>query len=75
MFLASILHPHFTRANVISLVLPPSEVPEEQIRSDRQKIRLGKRKAISDLLNNTREELFSGEFDRWFLCHLFLALR
>jgi len=44
-------------------VLPPSEVPEEQIKSDRQKIRLGKRKAISDLLNNTREELFSGEFD------------
>ena len=64
MCLASILHPRFTRANVVSLVLPPSEVPEEQIRSDRQKIRLGKRKAISDLLNNTREELFSGEFDR-----------
>lgn len=45
-------------------VLPPSEVPGEEIRSDRQKTRLGKRKAISDLLNNTREELFSGEFDR-----------
>ena len=56
-------------------MLPPSEVPEEQIKSDRQKTRLGKRKAISDLLNSTREELFSGEFDRWFLCHLFLALR
>ena len=64
MFLASILHPNFTRTNMIFLVLPPSEVPEEQIKSDRQKIRLGKRKAISDLLNNTREELFSGEFDR-----------
>ncbi|KAF8808114.1 Gcd10p-domain-containing protein [Phlegmacium glaucopus] len=44
-------------------VLPPSELPEEQIKSDRQKTRLGKRKAISDLLSNTREELFSGEFD------------
>jgi len=44
-------------------VLPPSEVPEEQVKSDRQKTRLGKRKAVSDLLSHTREELFSGEFD------------
>jgi tRNA (adenine-N(1)-)-methyltransferase non-catalytic subunit len=43
---------------------PLCEVSQEQIKLDRQKIRLGKRKAISDLLNNTRQELFSGEFDR-----------
>ena len=59
----SISHSHFTPTHV-DLVLPPSELPEEQIKSDRQKTRLGKRKAISDLLNSTREELFSGEFDR-----------
>ncbi|PPQ69782.1 hypothetical protein CVT26_014170 [Gymnopilus dilepis] len=44
-------------------ILPPSEAPEGQVKSERQKHRLNKRKAISDLLSNTREELFSGEFD------------
>ncbi|PPQ67924.1 hypothetical protein CVT25_000336 [Psilocybe cyanescens] len=44
-------------------ILPPAELPQEQVKSERQKNRLNKRKAISDLLSNTREELFSGEFD------------
>ncbi|RDB29668.1 tRNA (adenine(58)-N(1))-methyltransferase non-catalytic subunit TRM6 [Hypsizygus marmoreus] len=44
-------------------ILPPSDVPTDQIRSERQKSRLNKRKAVTDLLSNTREELFSGEFD------------
>ncbi|KDR85722.1 hypothetical protein GALMADRAFT_1325199 [Galerina marginata CBS 339.88] len=44
-------------------ILPPSEAPDGQVKSDRQKDRLNKRKAISDLLLNTREELFSGEFE------------
>ncbi|KAJ7293039.1 Gcd10p family-domain-containing protein [Mycena rebaudengoi] len=42
---------------------PPVDLPPDEIKSDRQKSRLNKRKAASDLLNGTREELFSGEFD------------
>ncbi|KAF8167364.1 Gcd10p family-domain-containing protein [Crassisporium funariophilum] len=49
-------------------VLPPSELPTEQIKSDRQKSRLGKRKVISDLLTSTREDLFSGEFESLAIC-------
>ncbi|EAU92549.2 eukaryotic translation initiation factor 3 62 kDa subunit [Coprinopsis cinerea okayama7 len=44
-------------------IVPPSELPSEEIRSERQKSRLKKRKAINDLLNNTREDLFAGEFN------------
>ena len=44
-------------------VLPPSDLPQDQVKSERQKHRLNKRKAISDLLSNTREELFAGEFE------------
>ncbi|KAJ7161279.1 Gcd10p family-domain-containing protein [Mycena crocata] len=44
-------------------LVPPVDVPSDQIRSDRQKSRLNKRKAATDLLNSTREELFAGEFD------------
>ncbi|KAJ6621065.1 Gcd10p family-domain-containing protein [Mycena sp. CBHHK59/15] len=44
-------------------LVPPVDIPPDQIRSDRQKGRLNKRKAASDLLNGTREELFAGEFD------------
>ncbi|KAF8899064.1 Gcd10p family-domain-containing protein [Infundibulicybe gibba] len=44
-------------------VTPPVDLPSEQIRSDRQKARLNKRKAVSDLVMNTREELFGGGFD------------
>lgn len=47
--------------------MPPSEVPTDQIRSDRQKVRLSKRKAVTDGLTNTREELFAGEFDAYVL--------
>ncbi|KAF5368394.1 hypothetical protein D9758_002197 [Tetrapyrgos nigripes] len=42
---------------------PPSDVPPEEIRSDRQKQRLKKRKLVNDALDKTREELFAGEFD------------
>ncbi|TFY56088.1 hypothetical protein EVJ58_g7850 [Rhodofomes roseus] len=34
-----------------------------KIKSDAQKSRLNKRKAVSETLNQTREELFAGEFD------------
>ncbi|KAF5312145.1 hypothetical protein D9619_002600 [Psilocybe cf. subviscida] len=44
-------------------ILPPFDPVEGVVRSDRQKQRLNKRKAVSDLLNNTRDELFSGEFE------------
>ncbi|KAJ6520121.1 Gcd10p-domain-containing protein [Mycena sanguinolenta] len=42
---------------------PPTDVPSEKIKSDRQQSRLNKRKVAIDLLNSTREELFAGEFD------------
>lgn len=44
-------------------LIPPSELPSSEIRSERQKSRLGKRKSINDALHATRQELFSGEFD------------
>ena len=44
-------------------VVPPSELPPEEIRSERQKSRLIKRKAMNEVLQATRNELFSGEFD------------
>lgn len=44
-------------------VLPPSELPSDQIRSERQKSRLNKRKAALDFLNKTRDDLFAGGFD------------
>ncbi|KAJ3861782.1 Gcd10p-domain-containing protein [Lentinula novae-zelandiae] len=46
-----------------SLVHAPVEVPADEIRSDRQKTRLRKRKVAHELLENTREELFAGEFE------------
>jgi len=66
--------PHITAGILVSLnwatseedytpIIPPSNVPPDQIRSERQKSRLNKRKAVTDLLTSTREELFSGEFD------------
>ncbi len=45
------------------LVLPPSDVPADEIKSERQKARLKKRKLVIDALASTREELFAGEFD------------
>ncbi|KAG6889975.1 hypothetical protein C0995_012935 [Termitomyces sp. Mi166 len=44
-------------------IIPPSDIPQDQIRSERQKSRLNKRKAVTNLVTNTREELFNGEFD------------
>ncbi|KAG7099670.1 hypothetical protein E1B28_001495 [Marasmius oreades] len=44
-------------------IMAPSDLTPEEIRSDRQKSRLKKRKLISDALAKTREELFAGEFD------------
>ncbi|GLB35838.1 putative eukaryotic translation initiation factor 3 62 kDa subunit [Lyophyllum shimeji] len=66
--------PHVTSGVLVSLnwatseedyipIIPPSDVPPDQIRSERQKSRLNKRKAVTDLLTRTRDELFSGEFD------------
>lgn len=47
----------------ISSVLAPLEPASGRIRSERQRLRLDKRKSTSDTLMNTRQELFSGEFD------------
>ncbi|KAN0100372.1 Gcd10p family domain containing protein [Tylopilus felleus] len=44
-------------------VLAPLEPASGRIRSERQRLRLDKRKSTSDTLMNTRQELFSGEFD------------
>jgi len=44
-------------------VMPPTAPPDGQFHSERQKSRLNKRKAVSDSLASTREELFAGEFD------------
>jgi tRNA (adenine-N(1)-)-methyltransferase non-catalytic subunit len=45
------------------LVMGPSDVAADQVKSVKQKTRLDKRKAVSDALTSTREELFTGEFD------------
>ncbi|KAJ8702169.1 tRNA (adenine(58)-N(1))-methyltransferase non-catalytic subunit trm6 [Pleurotus ostreatus] len=39
------------------------DVEEDQIRSDKQRIRVNKRRAASDFLQSTREDLFAGEFE------------
>ncbi|KAI0322994.1 Gcd10p-domain-containing protein [Amylostereum chailletii] len=39
----------------------PTEAKEEPEKSEKHKVRLNKRKAVSDLLANTREELFAGD--------------
>ncbi|KAH7930926.1 Gcd10p-domain-containing protein [Leucogyrophana mollusca] len=44
-------------------IMAPSEPPNGQIRSERQRVRLDKRKVASDTLSSAREELFAGEFD------------
>ncbi|KAI3622705.1 eukaryotic translation initiation factor 3 62 kda subunit [Moniliophthora roreri] len=44
-------------------IMAPTEVPSAEIKSERQKSRLKKRKLVSDALMRTREELFAGEFE------------
>nr|GAT61025.1 predicted protein [Mycena chlorophos] len=44
-------------------LVPPVDLSPDQIKSDRQKSRINKRKAALDLLNSNREELFAGGFD------------
>ncbi|KAF9225523.1 Gcd10p-domain-containing protein [Gyrodon lividus] len=44
-------------------LLAPLDPPSGRIRSERQRLRLDKRKSASDMLMNTRQELFAGEFD------------
>ncbi|KAG6380931.1 Gcd10p-domain-containing protein [Boletus reticuloceps] len=44
-------------------VMAPLEPTSGRIRSERQRLRLDKRRLTSDALMNTRQELFSGEFD------------
>lgn len=44
-------------------ILPPSEISEPSVKSERQKSRLNKRKALTEHLHSTRQELFDGEFD------------
>ncbi|KAL0951615.1 hypothetical protein HGRIS_008296 [Hohenbuehelia grisea] len=44
-------------------VFAPHDLPADQIKSDKQKSRLNKRKAVSDALMAVREDLFAGEFD------------
>ena len=45
------------------LVLPPVESESGNVRSERQRSRLDKRKRAKGGLMSTREELFAGEFD------------
>ena len=47
--------------------MPPTEPESGNIRSERQRSRLDKRKKAKGGLENAREELFSGEFDGWVL--------
>ncbi|KAJ8084519.1 tRNA (adenine(58)-N(1))-methyltransferase non-catalytic subunit trm6 [Marasmius tenuissimus] len=44
-------------------IMAPSDLSQDDIRSNSQKSRLKKRKQVSDALYKTREELFAGEFD------------
>ncbi|KAF9454191.1 Gcd10p-domain-containing protein [Macrolepiota fuliginosa MF-IS2] len=44
-------------------ILPSSEVATQDVKSERQKSRLNKRKAMTNHLHSTRQELFDGEFD------------
>jgi len=44
-------------------IMAPTEPSGGQFHSERQKSRLNKRKAVSNSLASTREELFAGEFD------------
>ncbi|EJF67268.1 Gcd10p-domain-containing protein [Dichomitus squalens LYAD-421 SS1] len=44
-------------------ILASTEPPSGKYKSDGQRTRLNKRKVASDLLMQTREELFAGEFD------------
>lgn len=44
-------------------ILPPTEVETTDAKSERQKSRLNKRKAMTNHLFSTRKELFDGEFD------------
>lgn len=56
------------------LVLPPSDIPPDEIKSERQKSRLKKRKGVSQALNDTRDELFSGEFESFvWITHITMA--
>jgi len=49
-------------------VLPPADIPGDQIKSDRHKHRLNKRKVISNLLAHIRDDFFSGEFESLIIC-------
>lgn len=42
--------------------MAPVESPTT-LKSEKHKQRMNKRKAVSDVLNNTREELFAGGFE------------
>ncbi|KAA1468108.1 Gcd10p-domain-containing protein [Dentipellis sp. KUC8613] len=44
-------------------VVASADPPSGQFKSDKQKARLTKRKAVTESLSRTREELFSGEFE------------
>ena len=44
--------------------MAPLDMPADQYKSDKHRVRLEKRKIVADLLTKTREELFAGEFDR-----------
>lgn len=48
-----------------ALVLPPSESAPDEVKSERQRSRMRKRKVNVDALSKTREELFNGNFDAY----------
>ena len=53
----------FVRVLTFVSVLPPSDPDPGEVRSERQKSRLNKRKKVLGNLFDTRKELFEGEFD------------
>ncbi|KAL0068617.1 tRNA (adenine(58)-N(1))-methyltransferase non-catalytic subunit trm6 [Marasmius tenuissimus] len=57
------LRSHHTSNSPYREVMAPSDLSQDDIRSNSQKSRLKKRKQVSDALYKTREELFAGEFD------------
>jgi len=46
-----------------TIVIPPLDPPSGRVHSERQRARLDKRRATSDIMATTRAELFAGDFD------------
>jgi tRNA (adenine-N(1)-)-methyltransferase non-catalytic subunit len=56
-----ILHPAVVIPKILEVMAP--DLPVDQYKSDKHKIRIEKRRMVGNLLTRTREDLFAGEFD------------